>query len=283
MRIVDWMTQGEVPATDLAEGAWERGRRRRRRRVVTTTVAAVLAVAVSATTFVTLHHDDTRRSTVAPADPVTDESAPGADALLTAGGEPRLIMFAGIGGVVGLDDRGCVVLTAGRSHVAVWPTGWTATVADDEATIYRPDGSVFARSGDTVRGGGGYVPSDPVDTAWGPPVDRTSRCFPDGRATLVHLQSVGAATRTPVDREIGRGLPCPASEHVTTDVDYMGPGQPTPAQAVALSTGGQKVTEVVGREGLVHVLWSNGAVRRTYRVTEQSDGWWYDAYAECRS
>jgi hypothetical protein len=77
--------------------------------------------------------------------------------------------LAGFGGVVRIDDDGCVYLggfrpTPGRVMNVVWPAGYTAVrLSDGTVQITDPGGVVVAKSGQWLVVGGGEVPG--VDLA----------------------------------------------------------------------------------------------------------------------
>lgn len=184
MELKDWLTQVDVPPTNVASTAWEAGRlraRRRRRSVVG--VLAVAALAAPAIAF--LASDETDEGGAG-----TASTANLSAALLTAGPrDPKgAVMEALITGVISLDKRGCVVLMInGQPQDVVWPFGWNAEVRGKEATILDSDGMTIAMTGDTVEGGGGNVSADTPSQSL-EDVHR-QRCYPSVPTSFAVLQS----------------------------------------------------------------------------------------------
>mgnify|MGYP000032298378 CR=1 FL=1 len=77
-------------------------------------------------------------------------------------------------------------------------------------------------------------------------------------------------------------LPCDESEQTMVMWDLAGPGEPTPAQAVAPHAGALTLVEQESAgDTTVFGLRDDGSVFRAFQVTKHDDGWWPDGYREC--
>lgn len=125
----------------------------------------------------------------------SDPAASTDGALLTAppNDGTRASMAAFIGGRIGLDPRGCVVLRpGGNNEVAVWPDGWSAEPLNSGVVIRDPGGNIFARDGDYVTGGGGFVPVEVIGDQYS-----NARCYPIGASDLLFFVPDVDETRAP--------------------------------------------------------------------------------------
>lgn len=81
---------------------------------------------------------------------------------------------------------------------------------------------------------------------------------------------------------VALSLACDESEQTYSALTYLGPGQPTPQDAVApFAAALDLATEGEGENTRVHGLREDGTVARTFDVTRHEDGWWPDGWREC--
>ncbi|GAA5148001.1 hypothetical protein GCM10023340_21250 [Nocardioides marinquilinus] len=71
--------------------------------------------------------------------------------LLVAPAESKVVFTARIAGLLGVDERGCVVV---GGKIAIWPPGWSAEVTGDQLTLRDPSGAVVGAAGDEVEAAG---------------------------------------------------------------------------------------------------------------------------------
>jgi len=105
-----------------------------------------------------------------------------------------------------------------------------------------------------------------------------------GACSACGAQGSSTAMRAPTPSARADALPCADGGQSHVALDVPGPGRPTPQQAVAPYAGALELVTADVDEGTVVLgLRHDDSVFRVYRVTERSDGWWPDGYAECRA
>jgi len=79
---------------------------------------------------------------------------------LTVQQRPAKRMAARLEGMLVVDEAAnCLVVDKAGRHVDVaWPPGFSAAVRDESIVLIDPSGQTFAKLGDTVVLGGGYIP-----------------------------------------------------------------------------------------------------------------------------
>ena len=79
---------------------------------------------------------------------------------LTVQRRPAKRMAARLEGILGVDvAANCLVVHNGGRRIDVaWPPGFSAAVRDGSIVLIDPSGQTFAKLGDTVVLGGGYIP-----------------------------------------------------------------------------------------------------------------------------
>lgn len=78
---------------------------------------------------------------------------------LTVQQRPARNMAARLPGTLVLDEAAnCLVVDKAGRHIDVaWPPGWSVALRDGSIALIDADGQTFAKLGDTVSLGGGYV------------------------------------------------------------------------------------------------------------------------------
>lgn len=270
-QMLDNLPVGQAPVDGLLRAGHAAKRRRRRACVVGAAAVTALVLGGVAVGSNALIPDEQQQP---PAAGTSVQSTP-VD-LPTNGWKPGDISMAAlIFGTLGLDENNCVVLlgppgSGARNHVA-WPAGYSATINPDGLHLFDAEGTEVARSGDQIEMGGGFVPA-PAGS---------HPCLPQGHGDIASVQSKVTVTSTSRLGEVD--LPCPAEQRTTTDIDYPGPGQPTPEKAVGPLLGELSVGAVneEGRQATLSAIGDDGVVKRVYSLTRHADGWWPDGYTTC--
>lgn len=116
-------------------------------------------------------------------------------------------------------------------------------------------------------GGGGFITA----------LDRDSNEQPSPTS------SSGPTPSTTDDAE-GLSLPCPTSDQQRVDLDVLGPGRPSPQEAVAPYVDGRHESMAVTEQdqaAIVYVQTADGTVTQVFKARKRIDGWWPDSYSEC--
>ena len=77
-------------------------------------------------------------------------------------------------------------------------------------------------------------------------------------------------------------LPCDQGRQTLVALDFVGPGKPSPEEAVApFAAALTLVAQKHDGRTTVAALGANETVIRMFEVSQHQDGWWPDGYREC--